>query len=85
VHPNQFWWDHRCGNVKEQSFREIWLSPRDDLLLKLRRKSELIKGGKCGICKFKELCGGFRLRALRAGDLWGDDPDCYLTKGEILG
>ncbi|MBO8182841.1 MAG: radical SAM protein [Archaeoglobus sp.] len=85
VHPNQFWWDHVCGNIRKESFEDIWLKPRDNLLLKLRMKSKLIRGEKCGICRFKELCGGFRLRALRAGDLWGDDPDCYLSKEEISG
>jgi len=84
VHPNQFWWDHTCGNIRQQSFKEIWLNPKDELLLKLRRKLDFIRGDKCGICKFKEICGGFRLRALRAGDLWGNDPDCYLSKKEIL-
>jgi len=84
VHPNQFWWDHSCGNLRERSFEEIWLKPRDDLLMKLRRKYELIEGERCGVCKFKGICGGFRLRALRAGNLWGDDPACYLRKDEIL-
>jgi|Deesub1362B_J571_1020462.scaffolds.fasta_scaffold00027_86 radical SAM protein with 4Fe4S-binding SPASM domain len=85
VHPNQFWWDYTCGNIREQSFKEIWLNPKDELLLKLRRKLDFIRGDKCGICRFKEVCGGFRLRALRAGDLWGNDPDCYLSRAEIYG
>jgi radical SAM protein with 4Fe4S-binding SPASM domain len=84
VHANQFWWDHSCGNVRERSFKEIWLNPSDKLLIDLRRKFELIKGRKCGFCNFKELCGGFRLRAMRAGDLWGDDPACYLRREEIV-
>ncbi len=83
VHPNQFWWDHTCGNVREENFIDIWLNPKDELLLKLRRKLEFISGSRCGICRFKDICGGFRLRALRAGDLWGDDPDCYLSRAEI--
>ena len=82
VHPNQFWWDHSCGNVRYERFSEIWLNPRDELLIKLRNKIKFLKG-KCGRCAYKEICGGFRLRALRAGDLWGDDPDCYLSEEEI--
>jgi len=82
VHPNQFWWDHTCGNVREEKFSEIWLNPKDDLLIKLRNKLSYLRG-RCGRCAHKEICGGFRLRALRAGDLWGDDPDCYLTDEEL--
>jgi radical SAM protein with 4Fe4S-binding SPASM domain len=82
VHPNQFWWDHTCGNVRHERFSEIWLNPKDELLIKLRNKTKFLKG-KCGRCAYKEICGGFRLRALRAGDLWGDDPDCYLSEEEI--
>ncbi len=82
VHPNQFWWDHTCGNVREDRFSEIWLNPKDELLIKLRNKTKYLRG-RCGRCAYRQFCGGFRLRALRAGDLWGDDPDCYLTDDEI--
>jgi len=82
VHPNQFWWDYTIGNIRQQKFSEMWLNPKDELLIKLRNKTAYLRG-RCGKCKFKEVCGGFRLRALRAGDLWGDDPDCYLTDEEI--
>ncbi|AGK62076.1 putative Fe-S oxidoreductase [Archaeoglobus sulfaticallidus PM70-1] len=81
VHPNQFWWDYSCGNVKERKFSEIWLNP-NELLIKLRNKEKYLRG-KCGMCNFKDVCGGFRLRALRYGDLWGEDPDCYLSMEEI--
>ena len=79
VHPNQFWWDYSCGNVKERSFKEIWFN---DGLLKILRGKWNLKG-RCGRCAYKEVCGGFRLRALRAGDLWGSDPSCYLSDEEI--
>jgi radical SAM protein with 4Fe4S-binding SPASM domain len=82
VHPNQFWWDYSLGNIRRQKFSEIWLNSKDELLIKLRNKTAYLRG-RCGKCKFKELCGGFRLRALRAGDLWGNDPDCYLSDEEI--
>ncbi len=83
VHPNQFWWDYTIGNVRDVSFSKLWINPTDPLLIKLREKTRYIKGERCGRCRFKELCGGFRLRALRAGDLWGDDPSCYLKDDEI--
>ncbi len=83
VHPNQFWFDYTCGNIRERRFSEIWLNPEDELLIKLREKEKHINGRRCGRCHFKSICGGFRLRALRAGDLWGDDPSCYLSDEEI--
>jgi len=83
IHPNQFWWDHSCGNVRNEPFSEVWLNPKDELLVKLRNKVKYLRG-RCGACKFREWCGGFRLRALRAGDLWGDDPSCYLRDDEIF-
>ncbi|MEM3324845.1 MAG: radical SAM protein [Thermoplasmata archaeon] len=83
VHPNQFWWDYVMGNVRREKFSEIW-NREDGIIKNLRReKSKLLKG-KCSRCKFKEICGGFRLRALRYnGDLWAEDPDCYLNENEI--
>lgn len=81
VHPNQFWWDYTLGNVLERDFEQIWMGD-DELLRKLRNKAEHLKG-KCGRCRFKTVCGGFRVRAYRYGDLWGEDPNCYLTEEEI--
>ncbi len=83
VHPNQFWWDYSQGNVKEKNFSEIW-NNEEGIIYDLRhRKKDLLKG-KCAKCNFKDICGGFRLRALRYnGDLWSEEPDCYLTDDEI--
>ncbi|RLI82164.1 heme biosynthesis protein [Archaeoglobales archaeon] len=81
VHPNQFWLDHTIGNILEDDFNKIWLG-NDDLLRKLREKEKFLKG-KCGMCRYKSICGGFRVRAYRYGDLWGDDPSCYLDPVEI--
>lgn len=84
VHPNQFWWDYSMGNVKEEKFSSIW-AKSDGIVGQLRREKVLKLKGKCARCKFKDICGGFRLRALRYnGDLWSEDPDCYLNEDEIL-
>lgn len=83
VHPNQFWWDYSQGNVKEKNFSEIWRNEQGIINDLRHRKVELLKG-KCAKCNFKDICGGFRLRALRYnGDLWSEEPDCYLTEEEI--
>ena len=82
VHPCQFWQDYTVGNVKETSFREIW-NGDDPLMVMLRNKAEHLKG-RCGECTFKALCGGCRIRARAVhGDIWAEDPACYLSDQEI--
>ncbi|MEN6350491.1 MAG: radical SAM protein [Syntrophomonas sp.] len=81
VHPCQFWQDYTVGNVREKPFSEIWTSD-DELMVKLREKERHLKG-KCGDCDFKSLCSGCRIRARAVyGDLWAEDPACYLTVEE---
>lgn len=81
VHPCQFWQDYTVGNVREEPFSRIWTGD-DDLMVKLRHKEEHVKG-KCGQCSFKSLCSGCRIRARAVyGDLWAEDPACYLSEEE---
>jgi radical SAM protein with 4Fe4S-binding SPASM domain len=84
VFPDQFWRDKVLGNVRKNTFEEIWMNPQNQFLADLRRREELVTG-KCGRCRFLEICrGGFRARAeARFGDLWAEDPACYLTEEEI--
>ena len=80
VYPDQFWRNHPVGNVRERPFTEIWGNPPPgSLLALLRRKKELVKG-RCRTCRWLEMCGGnFRARGEAAtGDIWGEDPSCYL-------
>lgn len=84
VHPDQFWWHHSVGNVRERPFGEIWDDPGSVLLARLRNRRAHI-GGRCSRCAFFELCaGGSRVRAeALTGDLWASDPACHLTDDEI--
>lgn len=83
VHPCQFWQHYSLGNVKERKFSEIWQDKEEPLLVALRNKKELVTG-RCGSCQYKAYCGGCRIRAEAAtGDLWAEDPACYLTDEEI--
>jgi len=49
----------KVGNVREESFKEIWKNA--DMFKALRDTSTLT--GKCGECDYKTLCGGCRARA----------------------
>jgi radical SAM protein with 4Fe4S-binding SPASM domain len=84
VHPDQFWQTATLGNVRQRKFSEIWTDNSIPLLRDLRNRLPLLKG-RCGACKFKEICGGsFRVRAFQVyGDPWAEDPACYLTDEEI--
>jgi radical SAM protein with 4Fe4S-binding SPASM domain len=83
VHPDQFTWGHVVGDLRRQTFREIWLDPSHQLLRQLRDRHPLLPE-KCRRCPFLDICNGnFRARAWGAtGDFWGMDPGCYLTEEE---
>ncbi len=85
VYPDQFWRNQPVGNVLEKPFSEIWGRPPEGSLLDLlRHKKEHVKG-RCVNCRWLDICGGnFRARGEAVtGDLWGEDPTCYLTDAEI--
>ena len=80
VSPDQFWREKVLGNVRDSSFEDIWMNEDNKFLMDLRRREELVTG-KCGRCRFLDVCrGGFRARAeAKFGDIWAEDPACYLT------
>ena len=83
VHPDTYWWQHTVGNVRRQRFRDIWLDNPQPLLQQLRQHPRAV-GGRCGECRWLAICNGnTRTRAWAAGDLWAEDPGCYLSDAEI--
>ncbi|MFC1918218.1 radical SAM protein [Chloroflexota bacterium] len=84
VHPDQFWWHHTLGNVREKKFGDIWMDTSDAILKGLKNRKSLLKG-RCGRCHYLDLCNGnLRVRAEAVyGDVWASDPACYLTDEEI--
>jgi radical SAM protein with 4Fe4S-binding SPASM domain len=81
VHPCQFWTHVSLGNIRERPFSQIW-SDTSGLIGQLRSRAERLEG-RCGRCRFQEVCGGCRVRAEAVtGDTWAEDPACYLTPGE---
>jgi 12,18-didecarboxysiroheme deacetylase len=86
VHADQFWRHYSFGNVRERPFSTIWMDLDDKLMAKLKKKKKYVKG-RCTICRWLDICGGnFRVRAeAKTGDVWAEDPQCYLTEKEIAG
>ena len=84
IHADQFWRHHTFGNVRERKFSEVWLDLSDTLMNRLRNRKPYIKG-RCAHCRWFDICNGnFRVRAeAKSGDLWSEDPACYLTDEEI--
>ncbi len=71
------------GNMTEKPFSEIWLDESNEMLHRLREHPRSL-GGKCGECGVIDICnGGSRSRAWAiSGDLWAEDPSCYLNEAE---
>jgi radical SAM protein with 4Fe4S-binding SPASM domain len=72
---------YRFGNVKDKSLREIWDGLQTSEFFSKAREKMNIKG-KCGVCEYKDVCGGCRTAALfYTGDLLESDPRCaYVPK-----
>ena len=84
VHPDQFWWHYSLGNVRQRRFGDIWMDSLEPLLRGLRGRKKLLKG-RCRHCQYLDICNGnVRVRAEAvSGDVWAEDPACYLTESEI--
>jgi radical SAM protein with 4Fe4S-binding SPASM domain len=72
IHPCTFL-PINVGNVREQSLTDIWANSR---VLNVLRERKALKG-QCGICEYRETCGGCRARAYACtGDYLETDPVC---------
>jgi len=71
------------GNILNQDFSDVWTKDPTELLKKLRVHPREISG-ICADCVHINICnGGSRSRAYAiTGDMWSEDPSCYLTKEE---
>ena len=71
-----------AGNVRQQTLASIY---RDSPLLRGLRDSANLKG-KCGVCEFREICGGSRARAFAmTGDMFAEEPCCAYVPKAALG
>lgn len=65
--------DVKCGDLKEQSFGEVW---RGSPVFNQMRDLDSYHG-RCGYCEYRRYCGGCRARAFEmAGDYLGEEPYC---------
>ncbi len=77
VYPSGFM-EYHIGNIREKSLVELY---RNHPLLKKIRAAEF--KGRCGVCEFRDICGGSRARAYHVtGDPLGEDPACPYQPGE---
>ena len=81
VHPDQFWQAAVLGEVRKQPFEEILAHPLRQKLVEWTRHLT----GRCGSCRWVELCrGSHRERALaQHRDMWAPDPACVMTDAEV--
>jgi radical SAM protein len=64
------------GNVREDDI--VYLYQNNKILTNIRERRF---NGRCGVCEFKEICGGSRARAFSlSGDPLSSDPACVLTE-----
>ena len=84
VHPDTMWWNYNLGNVRDRPFSAIWADTSDPIMAGLKAQPRKV-GGRCGACKYFNICGGnTRVRAWQvSGDPWAEDPACYLDDEEI--
>lgn len=84
IHPDSYWWNHAIGNVKTEKFSDIWRNSKDPLMVGFRQQPRPVKG-RCEQCYYLNICGGnTRTRAFaQTGDVWAEDPGCYLEDVEI--
>lgn len=80
VRPDPFF-PLTVGNILNENFGDIW--QEGELLNQLRVHPRAISG-ICADCEQIDICnGGSRARAYAiTGDLWSEDPSCYLTQEE---
>ena len=69
-----------CGNVREKDIVDVY---RNHPVFKSLRNYENLKG-RCGICDYRDVCGGQRGRAYGVtGDYMETDPACAYEPGKL--
>jgi len=70
-----------AGSIRKQSLTELYR--HSPLFTSLRDPGNL--KGKCGVCQFREICGGSRSRAFAVtADMFAEEPCCSYQPGPRL-
>lgn len=70
------------GNVRDADLSTVWES--SEILKRLRDRNNL--KGRCGICSYKNICGGCRAEAYsRYDDYLAEDPKCWYNPAQQVG
>lgn len=79
VYPSGFL-PQSAGNIRHQTLADIYRN--SPLFRRLRDTSQL--EGKCGVCEFKEICGGSRARAhAMTGNVMAEEPCCVYQPRQV--
>ena len=69
-----------CGNIREEKLSTIWFENKNLAIMRDSGKLE----GKCGICGYREVCGGCRGRAYAVtGNYMAQEPFCAYIPPEV--
>ena len=69
------------GNIRRESLADIY---RNSPLFRRLRDSKNLEG-KCGVCEYREICGGSRARSFAmTGDLFAEEPCCVYEPKRLL-
>ena len=66
----------RLGNIRQNSLKQVWEDMKKSSYYSSFRNRNVLKG-KCGVCEYRDICGGCRNRAYAlTGDIYESDPAC---------
>lgn len=73
---------HLLGNIRKQSLTQTYDQMQKSEFFTSFRDRSVLKG-KCGVCEYRDICGGCRNRAFAyTGSFYESDPAClYMPKG----
>ncbi len=67
---------HKLGNLKQQTFQDIWFNKSNIVLKELRDRKQL--KGDCGMCRYRDVCGGCRARAFYSTGDYFESDNCWI-------
>jgi len=66
----------RLGNIRNKTLEKAWKEVKSSPFYSSFQNRDLLKG-KCGVCEYREICGGCRNRSYAySGDMFAEDPAC---------